>query len=209
MLGHLFLFEAPSHTNDERTSVLFIQVVGLFLNEQPGTLLRCLRIWAHQAASFQSASYVCEAGILGTQVGSLINQGWLIPTTFSLTVTWCWKSAPTILISSVFSCLYYCAILHQPEDWLLRKALVTLWCPGSVSHFLSQASPHSYFYPVWLSCHLTTLHFSLLGLVQAKEVLGLTTKQSQGRNCGSLVHCFWIPSMETTPFPLTHSTFLF
>lgn len=68
-------------------TVLFVQVVGLFLNEQPGVPLRdTLRTGAQKAANFQSTSCVPEA-VLGTQVGSLINRGWLIPTLMALTLT--------------------------------------------------------------------------------------------------------------------------
>ena len=113
MLGHLFLFEAPYHTNDEWNDSAVCSGCGAVSKWVTWHISQIhLRIWAQKAASFQSISCVLEAGVLGTQVGSLINRGWLIPTVVALTLMWCWKSAPAILINSVsetdcvfFNCL--------------------------------------------------------------------------------------------------------
>lgn len=76
MLGHLFLFEAPYHTNDEWNDSAVCSGCGAVSKWVAWRISQIhLRIWAQKAASFQSISCVLEAGALGTQVGSLINRG--------------------------------------------------------------------------------------------------------------------------------------
>lgn len=96
------------------------------------------------------------------------------------------------LLSVFFSSLYYSAILYQPKDLSLRKILMTLWCPGSVSQlsrclvsccklrepYGMSAFPHLLISTPWSLCHMA-FHFPLLENRNAEELDGLTTTQEE------------------------------
>lgn len=145
--------------------------------------------------------------VLGTQVGSMMIREWLSPTIVTLTLTWCYKSAPTVLSS--ISKWHIVCFLQLPlllchslsaRGLTLKKnsydtcdvlgqchCLVSASFPvvSSESCMECQPSPASYFYPPWSLCHMA-LHFALLGSISVlrRWLVWALNRESFRRNCG-------------------------